>query len=386
MLLVPTLLRGIAWGLDSHAYEQWANILIAVDFSPTAFLERVEYTRSPAPYLVWLTVLGGIKLLAGEYWARGVILYNHALAFLTILLVLDLVYRLTRNRWAVLYCALAFLTAYEYSLWIRYVLSDISFTFLTVLFFRLMVAREGSLRHRPRVLAGLAAGGALGVALFYRPTAVPMAVLWVAFLSLQKPLSLPEGALDRRRARWFLMLLTGGFVLFSLVWAYPMRDTAAWPLAGLRPWIEVIASGFQQGIVVHARPETWHPEPRTLLEFAWLAWDKALHFLFQFLARDYHPVHGVINALFFLPAFLLGGYALARALGWGPPLAPSIQWTLLWAAVFILLVTFFHALQELDYDFRYRVPLIPLLILMAGFGLHALTERTSDGGTLKAAP
>ena len=50
-------------------------------------------------------------------------------------------------------------------------------------------------------------------------------------------------------------------------------------------------------------------------------------------------------------------------------------------ALLMVLVTVFHALMQIDYDHRYRLPLLPALIILAAIGLESVRRPRTLAST-----
>ncbi len=59
----------------------------------------------------------------------------------------------------------------------------------------------------------------------------------------------------------------------------------------------------------------------------------------------------------------------------GAGLSSSIRWIIFLCVSYILMVAIFISFNLVDFDFRYRVPGIPALILLATLGLNELINK-----------
>ena len=82
----------------------------------------------------------------------------------------------------------------------------------------------------------------------------------------------------------------------------------------------------------------------------------------------YSAPHTTINLLFFLPAYGLSIAAISNL----RRLAPAQQRAVVVLALFVLLVAVFHAMLLVDSDHRYRLPVLPAIVMLASIGLESV--------------
>ncbi len=256
------------------------------------------------------------------------------------------------------------LVSFDLLLWSSYLLSDPLFIFLTCAVLALAIRALGP---APPRTGGLAlAGGLAFLALFFRPTALPMLV-WLG-LALGQRLGLGRLAPARRdralAALGLASLAATGLVLLAT--GLMALDWGEWFGGAFRSWHRYLAGIYAEGVVVRHRPETYHQPPSALLDFAWLGLDKFLHY-FRFWLPAFSPVHNALGCAFFLPVYVLALKAVADLLtGKG---GEARRLAVLLALQWVLGYALFHALQYVDFDWRYRLPTIFPLLLLAGLGL-----------------
>jgi hypothetical protein len=124
-------------------------------------------------------------------------------------------------------------------------------------------------------------------------------------------------------------------------------------------------------MVVFGRTETYSSPPHTFLQFVALV-IKRLFYFFVFWAAGYSPIHTVINLVFFVPSLLLGAAALGTACLKPKLLSAAAHSTAAAAVLLFGLFAVFQSLQQLDFDWRYRLPCLALLVVLAGVGWKAL--------------
>jgi hypothetical protein len=75
----------------------------------------------------------------------------------------------------------------------------------------------------------------------------------------------------------------------------------------------------------------------------------------------------MMNIAFFAPTYALGAIAWWRV----RRLSAMQQLSVYLLLSLALLISAFHAMTLIDYDHRYRLPLLPVLMMLAALGLEA---------------
>ncbi|HEY0043838.1 MAG TPA: hypothetical protein VGB62_04730, partial [Allosphingosinicella sp.] len=120
--------------------------------------------------------------------------------------------------------------------------------------------------------------------------------------------------------------------------------------------------------------ETFHAPPAGYGDFVLLTADRFLHF-FAPGAASFSPAHWAQALIFFVPTYALGGW-LCIALCRGDTAFGSGERKVFAAAAgAVLAYALFHGLVQVDFDWRYRLPILPHLILLAGGGAADLLRR-----------
>jgi hypothetical protein len=180
---------------------------------------------------------------------------------------------------------------------------------------------------------------------------------------------------DKARARWLALLglvLAGaaGAALFGWIVEVPAR----WPFPFGARAIRYISTTYSEGLVVWQRPETYLAPPHGLADY-WAIMAARFIWFFAPGAAGYSMAHWAIQIAFFAPAYGLACWFLITLLTGRSRLERGGRDVGLAALGAILLYAIFHALMHVDYDWRYRVPILPHLILIAACGFSDLQRR-----------
>ncbi|MGE0492696.1 MAG: hypothetical protein AB7S38_26020 [Vulcanimicrobiota bacterium] len=345
---------------DSRTIAAWADSLISKGWNYPAFLREATSTAPPALYLGVITLFGLLKTTLPDHWAPFLVGLN-VLAFgLVTGLACRLVWSLTGSSRATLFSFCLFLGGFDIFQWCRYVLSDPTFLALATvcLWLASLVVLEGGTRARLVQL-----GAVILIAFFYRPTGfllLPTALFAVLFQRRDKfpPHFRPALVVT-------LSLLSACFLI--VLNAHWMRDVSSRPIS-LRSQLEHQAAHYNLGEVVWDRPELAHPPPASKLDVVKITLDRWLWFWAP-VYRGFSLSHNLINLFLFLPCYAGVLCLLVRL--WAGSRLGQRQTLVIWMLLaFIFTVSCWHAIIQVDYDWRYRLPTLPALLVLAGCGFH----------------
>ena len=225
----------------------------------------------------------------------------------------------------------------------------------------LLVTIENGDRHS--MARTLAAGSVLVIlALLFRPVALPLVAFWTLAIAtwLGRPL------MDRFGPALLAAAAVAGFIAI-VVHAYVLMHPSAWPFGSLPEMLSMVAGEYREGMFVHNASPPMLVAPATdVLGFIRITLQKLLFFITPWLPH-YSTAHTLLNLLFFVPAYGLSIAAITNL----RRLAPPQQRAAVVLGVFVLLVSVFHAMLLIDSDHRYRVPVVPALIMLSAIGLES---------------
>lgn len=318
--------------------------------------------------LVTVLTLPSILVLARDMapnrWPYIIVFVNVVSMALAAGLLIAVVRLVTKSALASLAALVAYVTSYDVIAWLRYVLTDNIFVLVATGVFYLLI--RGIVRDERSVRRRVGLGFALFVAFITRAAGavlVPV-VIFSEWWSHRGP---ARGRFSRT-APWILVLVVGAGGMF--VRAYLFADLRRWPTEFLRPALETYAVREKGGEVVYDRVEARRAPPQSTADFVVLQADRFVRF-FQFTTAGFSRTHNLVNTAYFVPFYLLALFGLFDGLWRDRTRRTVVAVTTLW----ILSVAWLHALTVLDFDWRYRLPVMPMLILLAACGVEGLAGR-----------
>lgn len=361
---------------DSRSYSRLADTLIEYNFDIFNYLENVHFVTPLFFYSNWVAILAFSKVLLVENWGLGVVVLNLLAGIFAAFLLLKTSWVITGKPACAIFVGLLLLLCHDYYLWIPYVLSDTLFSLISFSIFILTI----SFYQRPSEYLKRVVGVMIlfSLAIFFRPTWPPL----LLFTALSIPLIFifQPIATDSIKRHNFIV----GCVLFACVFipiiifchSYFMMRPEKWDFPFLGEWISQIAKDYSQGFIIYQRPETYHATPHSILDYAFISLHKMVAF-FYISVKAYSFAHSLLNYIFFLPVYGLSLWAIVQLFKKDNGPSPSHWWCIFSCVTYIFFFTFFHSLQQIDYDFRYRVPSLLPLIFLATLGLNELMNSFS---------
>jgi hypothetical protein len=359
------LWTGVLTGMDSQVYDHFAGRLIETGFNLHLVQSEVHSSYPAILYLLFVTLVVGLKLVFGGSWPVALVAINLlAHAGLGALLV-RLTARAVATPVAVWTCLLFYLFSYDLLQWTPYVLSDTSFVFIIFTIFALAADRIMAERGNWAPVFG----GALA-AIFYRPTGIVLLpdLAWAFYLARSRRSRIPRGRI--------FAFLCAAALAGALLFAWILQHPPALPDGAFRWTLEETMKGYRIGEIVHDRPDTFHAPPAGTLDYLGIIGGRFLAF-FTPTASTFDLVHDVAQWAFFLPAYGLAAWFAFLLLRGRTALAPRARDVCFAALGAIFAYGAVHALLQVDYDWRYRMPIIPHLILLAAAGASELARRVA---------
>jgi hypothetical protein len=270
---------------------------------------------------------------------------------------------MTASAGSVLLAGWLFLSAGDLLTFVPFVLSDLIYWGLAslVLVVGCLLARE---REHDRGIRHAVLGSLLVVvAILFRPVGVPLVVFWLLALACR----VARGLFDRFATA--ILAATVGLAVVATAWhAAIMIDPGAWPIGRLPSILAVLSQEYREGVLVYAPGSNLMVEPATTWIGAMrLSVQKLAYFLTPWLP-SYSRAHTLINLAFFVPAYTLSVAALVNR----NRLSQSQQRAVVMLAVFVLTLAVFHTLVQIEYDHRYRLPMLPALVMLSAIGLESV--------------
>ena len=357
-LAVPS---GVSLSPDAMTFSGWADRLIAFHFHYGSFLESFGPRNvPPVLYAFHVTGVAAAKLLLGAKWPYALVACNAVCDVITAVILIRLARVVTRSSLGPVVAAVFYAFAFDIGQWVVYPVTDVPFLAMSFAAFSVLpmaTLGRGQISRSDVVRALLLTLLTLllrPVGFLWFPLIVSSAVL------LSRESKQGDGIKQFARLALFTIVLTVTVVvLHSVIVARPER----WPMRALSSSVRWDAKHYRAGEVVYQRFETYHRPPVTLTDHAAITADRFAHF-FAITAAGLSRPHKLYAMAYYVPLYvlaLIGVLLAARSDG-----AAAV--VILCSALVVFSIALWHALVAVDFDWRYRLPVMPHLILLATFG------------------
>jgi hypothetical protein len=145
-----------------------------------------------------------------------------------------------------------------------------------------------------------------------------------------------------------------------------------WPTAAHA--LRHVVALYRSGTVVVGRPETSAGAGEGFLVFFGVFLRRLFAF-FAFSAKGFSRAHAIAGTLYFVPLYaaaLAGVVALLVRRAADPQPRETVAWIALLAVCCIWVS---QALVIIDYDWRYRLPIMPPMLILAALGVARLSHH-----------
>jgi 4-amino-4-deoxy-L-arabinose transferase-like glycosyltransferase len=331
-------------------------------------------TQANFTIVLFPALIAFIRKAAPLHWEAILLAINTICAAVTAVFLMKLVRAVTDSTAAAVAALLFYVCAHDIFVWIGWLLTDHIYTMLSVIVFALLV-RGIANSKTDNLSRSLKMYAALALAVITRPVGFVLLPLTV----VMQWVFVKRDTKVNRRAVWILFV--SGFIAAIVVHAYFFQDMRRWPSDFMRPKLQEYADREQSGEVVWGHTETFHAPPVSFGDHVSIEADRFVRF-FQVTSERNSRGHNLYSILYYLLLYALALFGIATALrGDDRRRSAVVHVTLLW----ILTAAALSAVSILDYDWRYRLPLMPQMILLAAIGTEAAVRGFAPVATPETA-
>ena len=357
------LIAGPRHGPDSQTFARWADLLISLRFNIAAYLQEQSFVVPPVFYVLWTLVIAALKVVLGSQWALGVLALNWLSIGWCSHVTLGRIRTLTGSGAGLLLGALLLLTAADLLLFAPFILSDLIFLAVSTAVIGAAIRITAGEDHGAQWKATCAGSVLTLIALAFRPVGLPLLAVWLLAIAAAPA----RGVLDRFGSAVLALVFASAGVIVVLH-AYLLMHPELWPLGPPPPFLALLSDEYRRGVLVYA-PESdlVVPAATTVFGAVRITLQKVLYFVTPWLPH-YSAAHTLLNLVFFVPAYGLSAAAMINR----QRLLPAQQRATVLLTAYMIVLTVFHAMMQIEFDHRYRLPMLPVLIMLSGIGLEAV--------------
>jgi len=362
--------------LDTETYIELSDIYLSNNGA--GFVSLIKSSHGQYAFFVGLvSILVG---LFGHDWILSILVINYLSYAASGIVVYFMLNKINVSQPALVYFLCMYLLAFDAIQWIVYALSD-SLYFLFVI---LLVLSMFFVSTKPnKKIYFISSLSLLFFVLFYRPTSI---TLWIVFMFVLGRLVILQWQIMGDRGYFILSVsvsFLGAFLVVFLMYIASIGESehSSFVFDYIRMF-NYFSDYYSKGVVVHDRVSTYvNFDVESYADFINLFLIRVLYFINPF-SEEYSLAHNLLNGTFYFLLYSMSVYSLFLFLSDSCRLSEVAKALIAISSFLFVVSVLFHAATLIDYDWRYRAPLLFPLMLLASIGVDLLWKRfkyTSSG-------
>ena len=343
---------------DAYTYSDWADDLIKLNFNLSDYYDQNTFFTPSFFYTVPVAVVALLKVFFGNGWQYAFFVLNLSLVLFSLVIASKSLLIIGVRPVLISITMFILVASPDLLLWPRYILSDMIFSFLVLLGMYIVI--RGFVMDKINYIGLISI---VSIILLARPSSVPVLFAIFSFLMILR-------FHIHVKPKLILLLFTALFIITPIIFSF-LHNFFETYLSDfeLRRWIVDYAN---LGMIIHDRPETWISPPSSFIDITYLYFMRMISFFTPYVA-GFSIIHIVLNSL---EAFIiilsttiwvfLGGNIKA------------FDNTVLFILLLSISIAAYHSFTVIDYDFRYRFPLIMPLIMIFPIAMEILLKKNMN--------
>ena len=356
---------------DGDSFAEWAEHLIIYKFNYLQYFEFLGSFQS-FMYTGFISVVALNRIMFGPAWEYGMLGFNLFCDVLTAFLILTIVWKSTQKVLPLVLVGILYALSFEICLWLPYILTDVCFMFLSFLVLSLSFMSSTTKEKKHALWLWIVTVLVVLLSMAFRPGVIQLFTFFVFAFIIYFKINATDSEVRVAFARNFGLLFVAFAILGIFSFAYIMQDPLRLFFDSLidyaASWRKYYIRGEElKGVVVFNRPYTYHNTPASLLDYVLIILDKFLHF-FSISTKAYSLKHKILNYLIFVPTYGLIIISLIELFRKRSKLSSEVWILTFLSAIFVLIFAIVSLNNNLGSDWKYWLPCIPPLIVLAGIG------------------
>tara|TARA_B100000795_G_C22778328_1_gene431073 strand:+ start:170 stop:1345 length:1176 start_codon:yes stop_codon:yes gene_type:complete len=341
---------------ESYLHSSTAEALVSLKFNYFRFFEA--FSLEQLPNILPISLIAFLKIIFPNTWMEYFVYINIACVFFSIYLFQRVMLHLKIDNVVISICCFLFLFSSDFLTWPRYILYDTIYVGFSFLLIHLTLSIKNF--DLKKIFIWLLC--LLFVALTNK-LATPVITMSILFLFIYK-----------MKLNGKVILIISLLSLLTSALLYSILTSVLINHSNLSEWSLQTINFEKLGIVIHSRPDTYINMSDDIFGFFKLFCYRFLYF-FNPYASSFSIIHIIFNSVITMVYFL--GLIIST---W--------NWTLitfeqkqyfLKINLFILFIAIFHSATLIDADWRYRFPVIILMIIIGAISFQSLIYVSKEG-------
>lgn len=342
---------------DTPTYSRWADDLIKLNFNLSNYYVQSTFSVPPYFYTLPVIVISLFKVLFGNGWQDAFLVLNLFLVLFSQIIIAKSLLIMGVRPIIISITMVILVVSVDLLLWPRYILSDMIFSFLVILCTYIII--RGFVMDKTHYLSLISI---MGLTLLSRPSSPPILFAILSFIAISR------FHIHAKPKLILLLLIVAFFVVSPLIFSYLYHyiDTN---LSDIMQLDKFVLKRVDQGVIIDSRPETWISPPSSFIDIAYLYFVRMMSFFTPYAAH-FSTIHIILNSL--VAIIILLSTIIWLFLGGNTKVFDK-------TVLFILLLSFstaaYHSFTVIDFDWRYRFPIILPLIMIFPIAMEILFKR-----------
>jgi hypothetical protein len=342
---------------DSERFARWADELIKLNFNIFDFFLIDKFTVRPHLFFFSVPVflIAVCKVIFVNEWQFAFLLLNLILVFFSLVFFVKSLLLIKVRPILIALTLPIIVISVDMLIWPRFILSDMIYAFL-VLYVTHFIIR-GIIIDRINYLK-------LFIIIFLlfasRPSSIPVVVAIMLFIVISKF----QIFLKQKNILLFVLAIFIS-IPFVLGLAYLIIEIN---FSGIAK-IDFLTDMVKKGMIIHDRPETWISKPDNFIDILFIYFLRLINF-FNPYASTFSILHISLNVIQI--SIILLSISIWSFFGSHIKIYNKIF-------LFILLLSFsvaaFHSFILIDYDWRYRFPIILPMLMLLPISLEIILKK-----------
>ena len=354
------LRSGFSMSSDSERFSRWADDLIRLDFNLYEFLSIDKNDHRPSLFFfsVPVTLIALCKIIFVNEWQFAFLILNLVLVFLSLIIFTKSLLFISVRPILISLTLPIIVISVDILTWPKFILSDMIYAFLvligTYLIIKIIAKNKINYLELSIIIFLLFAS---------RPSSIPVIFVIITFTIISKF----QIFLTQKN---ILLFVLGIFlsIPFVLGLAYSFIE---FNFSGIAK-IDFLTNMVKEGMIIHDRPETWINKPDNFIDIMFIYFVRLINF-FNPYASTFSTAHIFLNVVQIV--LILLSISIWSFYGNYIKIYNKI---FLFILLLSLSVAAFHSFILIDYDWRYRFPILLPLIMLFPISLEIILRKQID--------
>jgi hypothetical protein len=351
------LSSGFSMSSDSERFSRWADDLIKLNFNFYHFFSIDKI--SIRPHLLFFSVpvllIALCKVIFVNEWQFAFLMFNLSLVFLSLIIFVKCLLLIKVRPVLISFALPVILISVDILIWPKFILSDMIYAFFTLIATYFII--KGITKNKTYYFYLFLITSLLFTT---RPSSFPIIFAIAFFILISKYQTV-------FKPKMILLLLITAFISIPFIYSLTYFFIELNLSENIR--LDFITNMVKDGMIIHDRPETWVNEPKNFIDIVYIYFLRLVNF-FNPYASTFSIVHIALNVIQI--ALILFSIFVWSIFGGQIKIHDKVF-------LFILLLSFsvaaFHSFILIDYDWRYRFPIILPLILLFPISLEIIVKK-----------